>query len=114
VIQGHAGAAGAPRAILAGLDLLMQWQDCQGRLDTVWSDLPDLPARGKAHIEVAMAVYLDALRALSGCKVKEGNGLNLDGRGARRDEGVGHGEGQRKNDQSASHDALLSVEVGRV
>jgi hypothetical protein len=39
-----------------------------------------------------MAVYLDTLRALRGCKVEEDDGLDLGGRGARRDEGAGNGQ----------------------
>ena len=70
VIQGDAGDAGATRAVLAGLDLLMQRQERQGRLGAVRGDLPDLTARGKADIDVAMAVDLDALRRSEAAKSK--------------------------------------------
>jgi hypothetical protein len=41
---------------------------------------------------MAMTIDLDALRRLRNCRVKEGDGLDLSGRGTRHDEGAGNGQ----------------------
>jgi hypothetical protein len=92
VIQGDACDACTTRAVLTGLDIRAQWQECQGRLRAIRGDLTDLSSAREANIDMAMAIDLDALRRLRNFRVEEDDGINLGSKGARRDEGAGNGQ----------------------
>ena len=75
----------------------MERQECQGRLRAVRGDLTDLAGEQKLTYMLPWRSIWMLSGVSEAAGVEEGDGLDPGGKGARRDEGTGNGQWDKKS-----------------